>query len=58
MRFKGEKPEAWLDVPIDVDDYEIIDLFNSCPPGTYRMEAWDVYKDGIFQRTEYNIHVR
>ena len=28
MLFKGEKPEAWLDVPINVDDYEIIDLFN------------------------------
>lgn len=28
MLFKREKPEAWLDVPIDVDDYEIIDLFN------------------------------
>ena len=28
MLFKGEKPEAWLDVPIDVSDYEIIDLFN------------------------------
>ena len=28
MLFKGEKPEAWLDVPIDVDDYEVIDLFN------------------------------
>ena len=28
MLFKGEKPEAWLDVPIDVGDYEIIDLFN------------------------------
>lgn len=28
MLFKGEKPEVWLDVPIDVDDYEIIDLFN------------------------------
>ena len=24
----GGKPEAWLDVPIDVSDYEIIDLFN------------------------------
>ena len=34
---------------------EITNLFNSCPPGTYLMEAWDVYKDGIFQRTEYNI---
>ena len=28
MLFQGEKPEAWLDVPIDVSDYEIIDLFN------------------------------
>lgn len=37
---------------------EIVNLFNSCPPGTYSIEAWDVYKDGVFQRTEYNIHVR
>ena len=28
MLFQGEKPEAWLDVPIGVSDYEIIDLFN------------------------------
>ena len=28
MLFQGEKLEAWLDVPIDVSDYEIIDLFN------------------------------
>ena len=28
MLFQGEKPEAWLDVPIDVSDYEIINLFN------------------------------
>ena len=28
MLFQGEKPEAWLNVPIDVSDYEIIDLFN------------------------------
>jgi superfamily II DNA or RNA helicase len=28
MLFQGEKPEAWLDVPIDVSDYEIVDLFN------------------------------
>ena len=34
---------------------EITNLFNSCPPGTYYMEAWDVYKNGVFQRTEYNI---
>lgn len=35
---------------------ELERLFNSCPPGTYCMEAWDVYKDGVFQRTEYNIY--
>lgn len=35
---------------------EIEKVFESCPPGTYCMEAWDVYKDGIFQRTEYNIY--
>lgn len=28
MLFQGEKPEAWMDVPIGVSDYEIIDLFN------------------------------
>lgn len=36
---------------------EIVNLFNSCPPGTYSMECWDVYSNGIFQRTEYQIHV-
>ena len=35
---------------------EIVDFFNSCPAGTYSMEVWDVYIDGVFQRTEYNIH--
>lgn len=36
---------------------QITELFDSCPPGTYYMEAWDVYCNGIFQHTEYNIHV-
>ena len=36
---------------------QITELFNSCPPGTYSMEAWDVYKNGIFQYTEYSIYV-
>lgn len=35
---------------------EIVNLFNSCPPGTYSMECWDVYSNGVFQRTEYQIH--
>lgn len=28
MLRRGERPDAYLDVPIDVDDYEVIDLFN------------------------------
>lgn len=35
---------------------EIVDPFNSNPCGTHSLEAWDVYKDGIFQRTEYMVH--
>ena len=34
---------------------EIERVFNSVPPGTYSLDAWDVYRDGIFLRTEYNI---
>ena len=30
-------------------------VFNSCPPGTYSIDCWDVYKNGVFLRTEYNI---
>ena len=36
---------------------ELTNLFHSCPPGTYHMQSWDVYKNGIFQRIEYNIYV-
>ena len=25
--------------------------------GAYSMEAWDVYKNGVFQYTEYSIYV-
>ena len=35
---------------------EVVDLFAACPTGLYQMEVWDVYKDGVFLRTEYNIH--
>ncbi len=53
-----------LQVPEDINAHpfwpwresEIANLFNSCPPGDYYMAAWDVYKDGVFQRTEYNIY--
>lgn len=31
----------------------ITEYFNSCPPGIYYLEAWDVFYDGVFQHTEY-----
>lgn len=37
-------------------DSEIVDPFNSNPCGTHCLEAWDVYKDGVFLRTEYMVH--
>ena len=36
----------------------LTNLFDSLPSGTYQLEAWDVYKDGIFQRTEYNVSIK
>lgn len=35
---------------------DIIDPFNASPTGLYQMEVWDVYKNGVFLRTEYNIY--
>ena len=34
---------------------EVIRFLNACPAGTISLEVWDVYKDGVFQRTEYKI---
>lgn len=52
-----------LSIPIDVEpqvfwpwrESEITKIFESVPPGTYSMEAWDVYHNGIFQHTRYCI---
>ena len=38
-------------------DSELTKLFNSCPPGTYSVEAWDLYKDGVYNHTEYRVYV-
>lgn len=35
---------------------ELAKQFQSCPIGTYQMEAWDVYLNGAFQYTEYLIY--
>ena len=37
---------------------QIVDLFNSCPPGEYSFEAWDIYCDGAFRYTEYYVSVK
>ncbi len=48
---KGSNPQVfWPWKP-----ERLTEVFNSCPPGTYQMEAWDVYKNGVFQKTEYNL---
>lgn len=55
-----------LSIPDDVDAFsfwpwrseQITELFNSCPPGEYSLEAWDIYCDGVFRYTEYYIHVK
>ena len=31
------------------------EMLHSCPGGDYYLEVWDVFKDGIFIRTEYNL---
>ena len=30
----------------------VTETLESCPCGDYYMECWDVYRNGIFQRTE------
>ena len=34
---------------------QVTEFLHSCPAGTIHLDAWDVYKDGVFQRTEYKI---
>lgn len=57
------KVSIYLTIPADREaevfwpwrESEIIGPFNASPCGTYYMESWDVYKDGVFQKTEYDI---
>ena len=32
------------------------EVLHSCPGGDYYLEVWDVFKNGKFLRTEYNLH--
>lgn len=51
---KGSNPQAFSPWKPE----RLTEVFNSCPPGTYQMEAWDVYKNGVFQKTEYDLKVK
>ncbi len=37
---------------------QITDGFHSCPAGLYQLEAWDVFKNGVFLYTEYMVSVK
>ena len=37
---------------------QLVNKFNSCPPGFYQVEAWDVFSNGVYLRTEYDIYVK
>lgn len=58
------KVQIRLTIPDDVEaesfwpwrESEIVGPFNSNPYGTHCLEAWDVYKNGVFQRTEYMVY--
>lgn len=62
----GPLVRVHLSVPNDVTAYsfwpwrseQITELFNSCPPGDYYYEAWDVYCDGAFRYTEYYVYTK
>ena len=57
---------VYLSIPNDVNAYsfwpwrseQITELFNSCPPGDYYFESWDVFCDGAFRYTEYYVYVK
>ena len=34
---------------------QVTDMLASCPCGDYYLDCWDVYMNGVFQRTEYKI---
>ena len=52
-----------LTLPDDMDtapfwpwrEEAVPNMLHSCPGGDYYLEAWDVFKDGVFQRTEYHL---
>lgn len=60
----NQKVSISLTIPDDVEgqsfwpwrESEITEPFHSNPCGMHYLEAWDVYKNGVFQRTEYIVY--
>ena len=49
-------PEDMISVPFWPWREEAVpEALHSCPGGDYCLEVWDVFKDGVFIRTEYNL---
>ena len=57
----------WLHIQLTMPESESVPGFwpwkpevvtkalDACPCGDWHLEVWDVYADGVFQRTEYKI---
>ena len=64
----GSKGTPYVSIQLSIDaektaqsfwpwkESELTNQFNSCPIGTYQMEAWDVFLNDAFQYTEYLIY--
>ena len=64
----GSKGTPFVRIKLTIDDSvtaqsfwpwresELERLFNSCPPGAYSMEAWDVFRNGEYLYTEYKVY--
>lgn len=66
----GSKGTPYVRIQLTIDDTtqaqsfwpwrasELEKQFESCPLGLYAMEAWDVYRNGVFLYTEYMIYAQ
>ena len=64
----GSKGTPYVQISLTIDnedaaqvfwpwrESELEKVFSSCPIGTYQVEAWDLYRNGVFQHTRYLIY--
>ena len=36
---------------------QLLNYFNSCPTGLFQVQVWDVFSDGVYLRTEYQVNL-